>query len=66
VDDGRGVAWSALVGGLFGGEGVAAAFFGDSGVGAFASAGGDAFEDFGDRVRVRLVEGFGGKIPPGW
>lgn len=66
MDDGHGVAWSALVGGLFGGEGVTAAFFLDSGVGAFASAGGDAFEDFGDRVRVCPVEGFGGKIPPGW
>jgi hypothetical protein len=66
VDDGRGVAWSALVVGLFGGEGVAAAFFGDSGIGAFAAAGGDAFEDFSDRVRVCLVQGFGGKIPLGW
>jgi hypothetical protein len=66
MDDGDGVVGPPVVAGFLGGEVVAVSSFRDSGVGAFASACGDAFEDFGDRVRARVVQGFGGKIPPGW
>jgi hypothetical protein len=45
---------------------VAVSSFVDSGICAFASACGDSFEDLGDGVRLCPVQGFGGKIPPGW
>jgi hypothetical protein len=66
VDDGHGVARSTSVAGLFGGKRVAVSSFCDPGVGAVTSACGDAFEDFGDGVRLRPVQAFGGKIQPGW
>lgn len=66
MDDGHGVARSPSVAGLFGGKGVAVPSFCDPRVGAMTSACGDSFEDFGDGVRLRPVQAFGGKIPPGW
>lgn len=51
---------------LFDGEAVTVPSFVDSGVGAFASVGGDSFEDFGDRIRLRPVQCVGGKILLGW
>jgi hypothetical protein len=46
---------------LFDGEAVTVTSFVDSGVDAFASAGGDSFEDFGDRIRLRPGSDFRGK-----
>ena len=66
MDQGHGVARLPSMIRLLDGEAVTIPSFVDSGVGAFASAGGDSFEDFGDRVRLRPVQAFGGKIPPGW
>jgi hypothetical protein len=66
MEDGGGVVCSPAVVGFLDWEGVAVSSFCDSGVSAFASACGDAFEDFGDRVSSGPVQGVGGKIPPGW
>jgi hypothetical protein len=44
---------------------VAVSSFVNSRIGAFASACGDAFEDFGDGIRLCPVQCVGGKIPPG-
>lgn len=63
MEDGGGIVRSPAVVGFLDGEGVAVSSFCDSGVGAFASFCGDAFEDFGDGVRSCPVQCVGGENP---